>query len=383
MRNALLAVFCLAACASLTGCVAGYNSVFFATKSNLGVDLETATPAIDIGIQRKEGVIAPVFEGGQTLPVMASFSSSGGVTKRFVFGASSTFSTGDAAQIMTYLYNEDTPRTKTNNGGVPTPDVVIGRVPDLPLGLKYLTPGKVKPVAFATDTSLGFRVAWSGSTAQYPSSVHLGFKRKEVAWMPVGLTVPDPAKPTEIHVDIPSLLATVDFDVRAEGSLDADLKYLQYFATGQAANNLAIQLPVRKAMLTRSDPETAASFYTQIKDGPCQSTLRSGHEFMVSEGKGDEFEERISAWLQENDRDYGWAELLYNASYEADACQFAEDEKLLRKKAFVGVSNTAETKKKEEEGVGQEVVVVVEEETEVIGDGAAVSSTPFVEPESD
>jgi len=54
------------------GC-AGYNTTMFMTKSNAGLDIDMKPPTAEINISRKEAVIEPVFEKGQTPPVMASF----------------------------------------------------------------------------------------------------------------------------------------------------------------------------------------------------------------------------------------------------------------------------------------------------------------------
>ena len=61
-------VFCLAALAAvLPGCV-GYNSTLFMTKSNVGLDMDSKPPTFEVSLARREGVIAPTFEGGQTPP---------------------------------------------------------------------------------------------------------------------------------------------------------------------------------------------------------------------------------------------------------------------------------------------------------------------------
>jgi len=235
----------------LQACAPGYNSVLFATRSNIGFDADTSPPNLEIGISRQEGVFEPAFEGGETVPVMGSFSSESDAFFRFFLGVRSTFSTGQAAYIMSYLYNDPTRAEK-----IPYKKVELTQKPNpkLPFGrqAQYVEAGKVKPVIFGTDTNLGIKVRWSGQTAQYPSSVNIGFKRKEAAWAPVGLKV-TPEKKYE--VDVPSLLATIDVGVAAER--EAGVTYLQYFATGSAADNLARRYEVREAMLKRGDPMQA------------------------------------------------------------------------------------------------------------------------------
>src|ERR1051326_8096735 len=85
-----------------SGCV-GYNTTLFMTKSNAGLDLDAKPPTAEINISRKEGVIAPSFEGGQTPPVMASFSakSGSGGMRRFFFGVNQSFAGGDRSEEHT------------------------------------------------------------------------------------------------------------------------------------------------------------------------------------------------------------------------------------------------------------------------------------------
>lgn len=262
MKSACMRGTALMAFVLIQGCAIGYNSVLFATRSNMGVDADTAPPNFEVAISRQEGVIEPTFEGGQTLPVMASFSSKATSIGNFFWGVGSTFSTGEAAFTMSHLYNDPTPADTTK---IPYERVTLSKDPvtKLPFGVNvdYLEAGDVKPVLFGTDTIFGLKVKWSGQTAQYPSSVNIGFKRKEAALAPVALgpnRIQDPNNPNNAinkprEVDIPSLLATIDTDVAVPGT-KAELTYLQYFATGTAASNLARQHAVREAMLKRADP---------------------------------------------------------------------------------------------------------------------------------
>lgn len=279
MRSTCILGTVLLALGLIPGCAPGYNSVVFATKSNLGldanigIDADIAPANLEIAVSRHEGVLMPTFEGGQTVPVMASFLSESNAFKNFFWGVKSTFATGEAAYTMSDLYGDrdaDTQRVNYQR-------VELSQMPDpkLPFGCKvdYVTAGKVQPVLFGTDTILGIKVKWSGQTVQYPSLVNIGFKRKEAAWAPIGVREkrnpqssnpdnaaskqtegrkPDNTGSTSFEVDVPSLLATVDIDFTAEGSAKFD--YLQYFATGSAANNLARRQAVRLAMLKRADP---------------------------------------------------------------------------------------------------------------------------------
>ncbi len=250
----------------IQGCAPGYNSVLFATRSNVGFDADTTPPNLEIAISRLEGVLEPTLEGGQTLPVMASFSSNSSGVTNFFWGVNSTFATGEAAFTMSYLYDDATPckalcipYERVTLKDVPNP-ILWGRKVD------YVQKGEARPVLFGTDTILGIKIKWSGETAQYPSAVNIGFKRKEATLAPIAIgenRIADPANPNNVknkpfEADIPSLLATLDTGAVASTSgANVKLTYLQYFATGSAANNLARQHAVRQAMLERADPVSA------------------------------------------------------------------------------------------------------------------------------
>lgn len=246
MSRAGLISTVLAIMALIQGCAPGFNSVLFATKSNVGFNYDTAPPTLEVAMSRYEGVLEPTFEGGETLPVMASFSSNWGVLRDFFWGVKSTFATGEAAYIMTYLYADP------DSGEIAYPPLTLSTVPaSTPLGrqIRYILPGNARPVLFGTDSTLGIKIRWEGQTATLPSSANIGFKRKEGALAPIAVR---PTKnPNEFHADVASLLATIDTDVSTPG---ARFRYLQYFATGAAANNLARRQAVRVAMLERADP---------------------------------------------------------------------------------------------------------------------------------
>ncbi len=238
----------------IQGCAPGYNSVLFATRANLGFDADTAPPNLEVAISRQEGVLEPTFEGGQTVPVMASFSSDSSAFANFFWGVKSTFATGEAAFTMSYLYDDDTLRKPTD---IPYERVTLSKAPDPQHGITFLKEGEVRPVLCGTDTILGIKIKWSGQTAQYPSSANIGFKRKEAAWAPIGLAPnrnPNTVNSKPYEADVASVLATIDTDFTAPGT-SARLTYLQYFATGSAANNLARRREVREAMLRRAYPD--------------------------------------------------------------------------------------------------------------------------------
>lgn len=256
-------VYPMAALAAfLTGC-AGYNHTLFMTKSNAGLDFDAKPPTAEITISRKEAVIAPSFEGGQTPPVLASFAANQGFGQsfsRFFFGVSQTFAGGDAAQAMAELYISD-------ELGDPSDFDSAFPISSLPKnntnsGLrKFLfgahEPGQVRPFVFGTDTTFGAKLAWSGVSGQFPDTVKVGFNRKEFGWAPVFVRpTSDQARPFEVKM--PSFLATVDNGLKVENVSQVENGLVQYFATGNAATGLAMHPEVRRALHSRADPKAGA-----------------------------------------------------------------------------------------------------------------------------
>lgn len=248
---------------TLMGCVPGYNSVLFATRSNAGLDVDTTPPTTEVTIAREEFVIAPTYENGQTHPVAASFSSDQNFVSKFMFGVGSTFSTGEAAYVMASMYNDPSDQFTYTRDCVAPYKPKLTKEPSLPHGLKYVKKGQVKPVIFSTDTVLGLKIGWGAPNATTPTSIKAGFNRKEVAFTPIAI---QDCGSNIFSVNIPSLLATVDGQAVLDESAGDNLTYLQYFATGIAATELSKQFDVRKAMLSRLDPDNEAAFTHRVAE---------------------------------------------------------------------------------------------------------------------
>src|SRR5437762_663396 len=166
----------------LSGCGIGYNRVLCMTKSNVGLDVDTKPPTAELTISRRELVIGPVFEGGVKPPVVASFRSKITGILGIFFNVSSTFAGGDASDTMTKLFggaDSTMPEDSTRCLSAKPSPRVFGT------SIEFPGPGDVKPLIFGTDTSFGLKVAWSGTTAEFPDSVKLGYNRKEFALAPV------------------------------------------------------------------------------------------------------------------------------------------------------------------------------------------------------
>lgn len=232
----------------LSGCE--QNRLLFATKSIVGLDVDSQPPASELSINRKEGVIEPVFEGGQTPPVLASFKADMNPVARFFgFGIGTTFATGDAAEALSSLFTttdkelDDAVRTEcarnpstassvtpgasvapssaTTNEKDPKPcaffktrrDVLAGQfgswisLTEPPINTKgFVKPGTNAQLFFGTDTVTGLKIDWQ--TGGYlPSGVKFGFNRKEVTWAPLAYCKTEPDKSAQCFSGVSEKIA--------------------------------------------------------------------------------------------------------------------------------------------------------------------------------
>lgn len=327
-----------------TGCVTGYNSILMATKTNVGVDIETQPPSAEVSIARKEGTIQPVFEGGQTVPALASIRHGSTTTANgLVLGSGQAFTGGEAAFVMSSLFDSPTASDETTNELAQEYNekkVHLTKTPELPHhSLSFVEPGQVKPMAFATDTALGLKVVASSQTAATPASIKFGFNRKEAVFAPIGIK--------DNCADMPSVLATVDYGARvsptikkeaedaaaksADGgaapsvpSIDPNTKVtqLQFFAVGSAATNLAQQQAVRNAMIERTEP--VSNIMSEIKgytSSECVKKLLEMRQAYVEVGKVDKFEACIKGWLAENTKNVSVEQILYDPAFSKERCE--------------------------------------------------------------
>lgn len=234
----------------LNGCAVGYNYTLFMTKSNFGVDIDSRPPTAEVSLARREVVIEPTFEDGQTLPVFAAFKAKNSVATSFLFGVDSMFAGGAAAAVLTDKLpaRPDACKEKVGSGVLCLSAEPKGETfwemlpypinPFNPSGATIPSAGKMKPFVFATDTTFGLKVAWSGTAGQFPDSIKVGFNRKEFAFAPIfGKQEKDGA----FLVGMPPFLAGVDQSVMVgwTAPFTHDVDHIQYFATGTAAVNLA------------------------------------------------------------------------------------------------------------------------------------------------
>jgi len=258
-------VLLVLAVAFISGCV-GKNRVLFMTKTNIGLDIDTEPPTAEITIARREIAIQPIFPNNSgkqesALPLLGSFGLTGSfftpkITGHFAGGDAAIFLAQEetAKNVDSTLYLDD---RQTDSRG-PLRKFwhwIKGKSPE---------EGEKEPRAFyfATDSSYGLKVAWSGTGGSYPDSLKLGYNRKEFASAPV-LVDKDSTETSAVNkkyrVKLPSFYAATDNTSNLSRMFeDTGVSHVQFFATGKAATEFAKRSSVRKIAFENMAPDAAA-----------------------------------------------------------------------------------------------------------------------------
>ncbi|MBL8500128.1 MAG: hypothetical protein JNL77_06005 [Nitrosomonas sp.] len=314
---------------SLGGCAIGFDHTLFMTKSNVGVDIDTKAPTAELSIARRELVIAPTFEGGQTPPVHASFST--GQRLLFGFDVSSVFSGGDAAATISEKvpYKEGESELCLSERPVGRP-YLLGLIP---LGTYELPkPSEIHPFVFGTDTTFGVKVAWSGMTAQFPDSLKIGFNRKELALAPVilreneGVSQKCVGEKKKFSAEMPSFLATIRVATDFASPSSQNAKYRQSFSTGVAATKLAQNPYVKELIWTLLDraQEPEKGTYGPDNNSKCiqdwlsaDTTKQAEHVDIINKW-----------WMHRSHIDKSWPLLITSKEHGAERSKFVEEMKI-------------------------------------------------------
>lgn len=235
----------------LGGCSAGLNSVVFTTNTSAGVDLDAEPATTNLGFSRDEVVIGPVFENGQVMPVLSTVSGSQGMG----LFENHSFATGNSAVTLAKDFG-DPGNTCSQAGNLLCPqgqnvtsDIVgvskAGGEDGVWSKIKYFLVGddNRKRVFFGTKSNLGLSMSWRTGTP-VPSSLNVGYKRKEVALVPL---LEEDASNNKVNVHMPSLIATAGVGAQATDA-QAKTQVQQTFATGNAAMYLAGRSEVRAVL---------------------------------------------------------------------------------------------------------------------------------------
>lgn len=224
MRQTLIVLLLIAA---LTAC-ASKDHVLFVTKTSVGIDFDSKPPAASLAYDRVEGYIAPRYGNGGIPEVVASVKSDGQI---FSPKMKQVYATGDAAIIATSGQNNDQQQGTDSEQDSAGENAASEK-------------GDREMMFFGTTTTTGVKVSF---TTGLPDSFVFGFKRKEFSYIPLAVVK------QENHPDryvYPSVLASIDTnaDVAADGTVtNTELTNAQFFATGDAARNLAGDASIKDA----------------------------------------------------------------------------------------------------------------------------------------
>lgn len=256
-----------------TGC-AGYDRILFVTKTNIGLDIDNKPPTAELTIARRELAITPTFQDAtddeKTLPLLASF----GLTGTFLNPEiTSRFAGGDAALILAQGPTRPIPQASSS--------LCLREEPETKSWWeKLFGTDDIRAFYFSTDTAFGLKAAWDGTTGPYPSTVKLGYNRREFAFPPI-FTNKDSCDIPDGHSDkrgwkvtVPSFVASLDnsstiTDIKEWVTSEKPPKgtewtrngvtHIQFFATGRAASEFVKRPEINAVMNKRMYPQDSPS----------------------------------------------------------------------------------------------------------------------------
>ena len=228
-----LLVFCLLASFFLVGCA---KHALFITSTSVAIDADAKVPKLSIGYDRLEGFIGPKYLDGSIPPVVAIIKSDGKLLNPQIH---QLYATGNAANII------------TNQGHQPS-------------DCSSCTTGDpmVKPMLFGTSTTSGFKIGFDAASKVVPTEVIFGFKRQEISYIPL--------KSAQTYGSVLAFIKS--YRKQESGQTNPEnlgnglgnnfeFKDVQYFSTGQAAENLAAENRIKT--IFKEEASTAArSFLT-------------------------------------------------------------------------------------------------------------------------
>jgi hypothetical protein len=218
----------LAILSMLSAC-ADINSVLFVTDTKIAIDGDTKPPNVSIGYARDETFVGPNFENqtGSIPPVVGRLESNLAVFNPEI---SQVYATGRAATLVTGEPGELSPP-------------------------RILAPDETKRlVFFRTGSNVGLKVVFAGNV---PESITLGYKRKELSFIPLARVV-DTGDTTDVKEVYGSVLAAIDVNVNTPSLTDTSLGVSQFFATGIAAEQLANTNPDIRAAFQKIAAQAVA-----------------------------------------------------------------------------------------------------------------------------
>jgi len=227
----------------------GVDNVLFVTRTDVAADFDANPATTTMGYKRDELVLAPVDPNGRVLPVLSTVGTKVGPLS---FGANHSFATGDAAIVMARHLLDPGQLEGGEDCNFLDCTTLMGAVGHGLPGNAISDKGR-KRYVFTTNESLGLEVSWTVNN--FPEAVALGYKRKEIAFVPLSKKAPDGKAPSGADKNnaagemyLASLLATAQGGATVGGVSDTGMEIGQTIATGFAATLMATHPEVRRAM---------------------------------------------------------------------------------------------------------------------------------------
>lgn len=228
----------LALTLALSAC--GVNEAIFVTTTNIGINAETTPPNLSIAYNRSEGFIGPSDADGNMPPVVGRIASNLSV---FSPKIDQVYATGDAALDATI------PDGLTDAAKA----AFAARQADVSKKQINEVGDQRRVAAFAVSSTTGLRLSFSPETII--DSVIFGYKRKEASYLPL-INKDGKAKyPSTLG----ALSLAVSIDGQATPFTGVEQGMSQFFATGSAARNLAIQPQIRNLIVERAETSVEAA----------------------------------------------------------------------------------------------------------------------------
>lgn len=211
----------MAVAAMLAGC-AQTDRVTFVTASEVGIGADATLGNVNIGYDRNELVIGPVYPAtGALPPVYAKLDSDLAIFNPRI---QQIYATGEAARLVT--------------------DPARPAREEAPLH------GDRRLMVFGTTTNSGLKVQFTG---QQPTSFNFGYKRKEFSVLPLLRDEPTEEDPDSYG----SVIAGISMRVRSAALPETGINASQFIATGDAADSLARQPSIHRLFASEATQSLA------------------------------------------------------------------------------------------------------------------------------
>lgn len=219
----------------LAACASPRDSAIFVTKTSMSIaDIDTTPASISIGYDRVEGYAGPRFADGTAYPVASMIETNGQIADRSV---RQVFVGGHAALIATRGAAGQA-AARAASVAASAPPVAASAVPPARASSDAGAEDRRRTLIFATGTTTGLKLAFTeGSVA--PTSLTIGYRRKEAAMVPVDQAHQNTSVLGSLSNAVGVALAASAPASSPTSAVKVDFGIQQFFATGEAAENLA------------------------------------------------------------------------------------------------------------------------------------------------